>query len=192
MNNKTLLLPAFVLVALVQLYIPAKMIWDREDVLDTGTTYKFKTAPIDPNDPFRGKYITLGFEETTVEVPNEQQWKVGESIYASLITDNNGFAKIKSVSKTMPTDNQDFIKAKVSLVTGNGSNKLTLEFPFDRYYMDESKAYDAELTYIHSQLDPSKTTYALVGVKNGVAVIKDVMIDETSIRELVKSTQKKK
>ncbi len=190
MNNKKLLLPAFILVALVQLYVPAKMIWDREDVLDTGTAYKFKTAPIDPNDPFRGKYIMLSYEETTVGVPNEQDWKVGESIYASLITDNNGFAKIKSISKTAPTDNQDFIKAKVSFVTRNGSNTLTIDFPFDRYYMEESKAYEAEINYIQSQQDTSKTTYALVSAKNGEAVLKDVMIDGTAIRELVKSNQK--
>ena len=62
MNKKILLISAFVLVVLVQLYVPAKMIWGREEVLNTGTEYKFRTAPIDPNDVFRGKYINLNYE----------------------------------------------------------------------------------------------------------------------------------
>ena len=179
------------LLALVQLYVPAKMIWDREEVLSTGTEYKFKTAPIDPNDPFRGKYITLRYDENTVEVKNEKDWTSGEVVYISLMADEKGFAKIIAVSKEKPDKNQDFLKATVRFVTRNGLNKLTVDYPFDRYYMEESKAYEAELAYAQSQRDTSKTTYALVSIKNGNAVLKDVLIDGASIRELVKARQEK-
>ncbi len=192
MNNKKILFTAFILVALVQLYVPAKMILDKESVLETGTEYKFKTAPIDPSDPFRGKYITLNYDENTVEIPNEQDWMRGEIIYASITTDIEGFAKIKSISKEKPTDNHDFIKAKVSFITENGSNKLTIDYPFDRYYMEESKAYDAELTYRQSQRDSNQIAYALVSIKDGDAVLKDVLIGGTSIREIVKANQENK
>ena len=189
MNSKKLLLTAFILVALVQLYVPAKMIWDKENVIETGIEYKFKAAPIDPSDPFRGKYITLNYDENTAIVSDGQDWVLGESIYVSLTTDNLGFAKIKSVSKTKPTDNESFIKAKVRFSSGNSSNKLTIDYPFDRYYMEESKAYDAELIYRQSQQDTNQVTYALVSIKNGDAVLKDVLIDGTSIREIVKENQ---
>ena len=189
MNSKKLLLTAFILVALVQLYVPAKMIWDKENVIETGIEYKFKIAPIDPSDPFRGKYITLNYDENTAIVSDGQDWVLGESIYVSLTTDNLGFAKIKSVSKTKPTDNESFIKAKVRFSSGNSSNKLTIDYPFDRYYMEESKAYDAELIYRQSQQDTNQVTYALVSIKNGDAVLKDVLIDGTSIREIVKENQ---
>lgn len=185
MIKKKILLSVFILVALVQLFVPAKMILDREDILDMGKEYKFKTEPIDPNDPFSGKYITLRYEEDVTEIQNEKDWIRGEIIYVFLTTDNEGFAKIKSVSKENPTDNQDFLKTKVSHVTGNGSNKLTIDYPFDRYYMEESKAYDAELTYRKSQLDTSQIAYALVSIKDGEAVLKDVLINGVSIREIV-------
>ena len=185
MIKKKILLSVFILVALVQLFVPAKMILDREDILDMGKEYKFKTEPIDPNDPFRGKYITLLYEEDVIEIQNENDWIRGEIIYVFLTTDNEGFAKIKSVSKENPTDNQDFLKTKVSHVTGNGSNKLRIDYPFDRYYMEESKAYDAELTYRKSQLDTSQIAYALVSIKDGEAVLKDVLINGVSIREIV-------
>lgn len=192
MNSKKIVVIAFVLVALVQLFVPAKMIWDKEDVLDTGIEFKFKTAPVDPNDPFRGKYITLTYDENSIKVTDEEDWVTGESIYVSLTTDNSGFAKVTSVSKNKPANNENFVRAKVGSVLGNGSNQLIIVYPFDRYYMEESKAYDAELTYRMSQQDTSKITYALVSVKNGEAVLKDVLIDGTSIREIVKVNQRKK
>ncbi len=185
--NYKILLPVFVLVAIVQLYVPAKMIFDKEDVIHTGTEYKFKTEPIDPNDPFRGKYITLRYEEDMVEVENESDWRWGEMVYVLLTSDSNGFAKILSVSKETPTGTPDFLIAKVSYVPDDGSNKLTIEYPFDRYYMEESKAYDAELAYRESQIDTNQIAYALVSIKEGDAVLKDVLINGVSIREIVKS-----
>lgn len=192
MSSKKLVILVFALVALVQLFVPAKMILDRESVLKHGTEYKFKTAPIDPSDPFRGKYITLRYKENTVSVSNKKDWKTGESIYVLLTTDSTGFAKIKSASKTTPIGNEDFIKVKVGYSQINEFNRLTVRFPFNRYYMEESKAYDAELTHLQSQQDTSKTTYALVRVKNGDAVLKDVMINGISIREIVKQNRQEK
>jgi len=54
-RNKQILI--FALVALAQLYVPAKMVWNQESILEEGTEYKFKTAPVDPNDPFRGNTL---------------------------------------------------------------------------------------------------------------------------------------
>ncbi|MBT8196020.1 MAG: GDYXXLXY domain-containing protein [Bacteroidia bacterium] len=183
--TKKILLPAFVLVALAQLYVPAKMILDREDIMDTGTEYKFKTEPIDPTDPFRGKYITLRYEDDIIKIQNEEDWVRGETIYVFFTTDDEGFAKIDSVSTEHSTDNRDFLKTKVRNITSNSSNKLTIDFPFNRYYMEESKAYDAELAYRDSQIDTNQTAYALVNIKDGEAVLKDVLIDGVSIREIV-------
>ncbi|KAF0130083.1 MAG: hypothetical protein FD155_1869 [Bacteroidetes bacterium] len=189
MNSKYSLLIAFILVALAQIYVPIRMILDKEDVLANGTEYKFKTAPVDPVDPFRGKYITLNYEGNTVEIQNEKDWMFGERIYVSLTSDNEGFAQITSVSKEKPKDNQDYIIAKVDFVTDDGSNKLTIFYPFNRYYMEESKALKAEQTYIYAQIDTNQITYALVRIKDGDAVLKDVLIDGISIREIVKTNQ---
>ena len=191
MNSKGFLLIAFILAALVQLYVPAKMIWDNEVVLEKGEEYKFRTAPIDPSDPFRGKYIILNYSDNSVRVSEEKDWTEGESLYAVLKKDNSGFAQIKSVSKVEPRESDSFIEVKVAYVSGDGSNELTIDYPFDRFYMEESKAYDAEQAYRQSQLDSSKVTYALVGVQKGRAVLKDVLIDGVSIREIVIANQQR-
>ncbi len=191
MRKTKLLLPAFILVAIIQVYVPAKMIWNREEVLGAGKEYLFKAAPIDPTDPIRGKFITLRYDESTVEVENGQEWRSGEVIYVYLTTDSEGFAKIKSVSKDRPADGHDFIKSNVRFLSGNGSHKLTISYPFDRYYMEESKAFAAEQAYNRSLRDTSKVTYALVSIKDGDAVLKDVLIDGTSIREIVGKNEEK-
>lgn len=185
MMDKRIVLPVFILIVLAQLYVPVKMILDREAILNKGTAYKFKTEPIDPNDPFRGKYISLRYEEDMIQVQNETDWVYGEMIYAFLTTDSEGYAKIQSVSKVPPTSEQDYLKTKVSYVSSNGSHQLTIDYPFNRYYMEESKAYDAELTYRESQLDSNQVAYALVNIKEGEAVLADVLINGVSIREIV-------
>jgi len=177
----------FIIVILVQLYVPAKMIIDKEDVLKTGKEFKFKTSPIDPNDPFRGKYITLNFNENRISTNNDYNWERGETIFVILKKDSDNFTTIKSVSKKRPGGNKDFVKAKVGYMGAWLNAKyLVVEYPFNRYYMEESKAYDAEVVYRKSRRDTSQITYALVNIKDGDAVLKDVMIDNISIKELVK------
>jgi uncharacterized membrane-anchored protein len=190
MNNKKLILYAFILVALVQLYLPAKMILDKEKAISSGTEYKFKTAPVDPNDPFRGKYITLSFEENQFMVTDETEWIYGEDVYVILTTDEEGYAKINYVSKTEPFDDVDFVKAKVSRASFFNVRKLNIEYPFNRFYMGESKALEAEIAYAETWGNEAIVTYALVNVKGNEAVLTDVLIDGVSILEIVNERQK--
>ncbi len=185
MNSQRFVLIAFVLVALAQLYVPAKMIFDREKILREGKEYKFKTAPVDPTDFFRGKYITMSYEENSFKVPATETWDSDENIYVQLTTDKDGFAKILSVSKVYPHHDADYVKAKVNIVEYNSNDltKIVFEYPFDRFYMEEFKAGDAEEAYRESLRDSAKSTYALVSIKDGEAVLKDVMIDGISIKE---------
>lgn len=179
----------FILVALVQIYVPAKIIIDRAIILSSGKEFKFRTAPIDPSDPFRGKYIDLYFNENSVEVHNTKGWVNGETVFVLITTDRNGFAKLESVSKNKPAGTQDYLVAKAGYVNYNDS-KLSIELPFDRFYMEESKAYDAELTYRRVSGDTSQVAYALVNIKDGESVLKDVKINDVSINEMVKHQQK--
>lgn len=181
--NKKIILPAFFVMALVQIYIPAAMIFSAENVLTEGVEYKFKTAPIDPTDPFRGKYVNLSFEATSHRVTNAVDWNYGESVFVTLATDEKGFAKIQSLSKVKPVDSENYVKASINFVSRDSSALVSVEYPFNRFYMEESKAYDAEQAYNESALDTMQTTYALVAVKKGQAVIKEVFVNGVPIRE---------
>jgi len=192
MINRKPVLFFFILVALAQLYVPAKMIFDREDVLETGTEYKFKTAPIDPSDPFRGKYITLNYVNNTINVKNYGSWVDGETVYVTFFTDDEGFAGIDNISKEKPSNTQNFLKTKMRLINPDDFDpyvNLEIDYPFDRFYMGEFKANDAEKAYSRLMQDTSRVTYALVVIKSGDAVLKDVLIDGISIEEIVRTEQ---
>lgn len=181
MRNKKIVVIVFALVVLAQLYVPAKMIWNQEYIWETGKEYKFKTAPIDPNDPFRGKYIILRFDSDEVEADSSDHWAYGQEVYITLTT-SKGFAQPLYASMDRPTENTDFLKVKVAYPIT--ASKLKIDYPFNRFYMEESKAPKAEKVYRDSRIDSTQIAYGLVAIKDGEAVLKDVFIDGVSIKEL--------
>ena len=52
----------FAVVAAAQLGVPASLMWKREQTLRHGSVWKFRTAPVDPIDAFRGRLIALEFD----------------------------------------------------------------------------------------------------------------------------------
>src|SRR5579864_4035111 len=87
----------FVLVALAQLSIPAMLAWGRVQTLTHGRVWKLKTAPIDPEDAVRGRYVMLRFDaEGTYRQPD--QLKSVDSLYAILKEGPDGFATVDHLS----------------------------------------------------------------------------------------------
>ena len=184
MTKRKLTIAAFILVALAQLYVPAAMIFEREDILSNGKEFRFKVAPVDPNDPFRGKYITLNYQNNSIEVLAKEDWVMDETVYVVLGEDPDGFAQIKSVSREKPAGEQDFVTAKVDNLIFNDTWEIVIGYPFVRFYMEESKAPRAEIEYNNALRDSTRVTWALVSIKNGEAVLKDVIIDGVSVGKL--------
>ncbi|NQX86701.1 MAG: GDYXXLXY domain-containing protein [Flavobacteriaceae bacterium] len=181
--KSTQLFVIFILVAIVQVSIPVKMIYQRESVLKYGTVYKFKTQPIDPADPFRGRYVQLHFDANIYKT-QETNWKNDEPIYVSFIKDGNGFAQIEDVTKEAP-NNETYVLAKVTSYV-KWRNELHINYGIERFYMKETKAKAAEIKYIESESDSiSHAVYATVYVKAGEAVLDNVFIDDIPIGDVV-------
>ncbi len=180
----------FVIVAIAQLFIPTKMILDQEDILDTGTVYKFRTQPVDPSDPFRGKYIDLRYEMSSART-NDNSWKRDDKAFLYLEVDSLGFAKTDTISKQKLKNKKDFIMVKINrfddkLWIKNSGFMVHFNLPFYRFYMEESKAKPAEDAYRKAQRDSLlNNIYGLVYIKDGEAVLKDVIINDVSIAKYV-------
>ncbi len=186
MNKKLLILVGFVLMVLFQLYAPAKMIWDRENVIKKGTEFHFLTRPVDPNDPFRGKYITLSYAPQHFPVSDFEEWSYRQKAYVTFDNDENGFAQIIGISKTAPTNTKNYARMEVRKRSNKDNQSLTVYPPFTRFYMEESKAYPAEKAYNKSARDSSSQTYAVVSIYEGVYVLKDVFIDGVPIGDVLR------
>jgi uncharacterized membrane-anchored protein len=181
---KKILIALFVVTCMAQIAVPVKMIWDKENVIKSGKAYKFRTAPVDPYDPFRGKYITLSFDANECTVANTEAYNRGELVYVSLDLDSAGFAIPIKISKEAPAAGEDYVSATVQYAYGD---KLRVEYPFDHFYMEEGKAKGAESIYRDaSRRNSEQTAYALVYVQNGEAALDDVLIDGISVKELAR------
>ncbi|MGC3943988.1 MAG: GDYXXLXY domain-containing protein [Chryseolinea sp.] len=143
-------------------------------------TLKFRTQPIDPSDPFRGKYITLNFIADYGY--DTAQWSSGENVDVVFGTDSAGFAVARELTRSEPEG--PYLKTTIYYVESDSIVHFNL--PFDRFYMEESKALPAEQYYNESTRDSSSVCYGEVRIGRGNAVITDVFINDRSIVELVK------
>ncbi len=190
MKNNKIILAGFAIVVIAQLYIPVNMIVNNHLILSKGVELKFETAPVDPVDPFMGRYVLLQYSENKVKVENEKDWKPGQKIFVILTRNSDGFAQCSSASNDRPDPQMLYVKARVDYVSTDGSNILTIYYPFDRFYMEETKAPEADSLYRLAQSDSTQTGWALVAIRDGDAVLKDVFIGGSSLKELIELQRK--
>lgn len=184
MKSQKIILIIFLCVVIAQILAPTKMIFDQENTIKKGKAYKFLTAPIDPNDPFRGKYIRMNYEINSFKT-KDSIWERNQEIFVYL-KDSLGFAIIETVSKEKINIPNHFVKAKTGWYYKN-SKELTFTLPFDRFYMEESKAKPAEDLVRKNRVEHLKEnrTYALVYINEDKYVLDNVFINDKPIGDLV-------
>jgi len=169
-----------------QLFIPAQMIWNSEKTISKGHTFKFKTIPVDPVDPFRGKYIRLRFEVENKDYDTKYYDKKNRKIIQfAILEEVDGYANISEVVNDPPIGNKPYIKVKTS-PWKNG--KIRVDLPFDKFFMEESLAKPAEDMVRELQRDSTVIVCAQISVLDGNAVLKDVMINDKSIADYVRES----
>jgi uncharacterized membrane-anchored protein len=188
--KRSLVLSAFVVVAIVQLLAPASMIIQREMTLRHGQAYKFRTAPVDPYDAFRGRYVWLAYEQ------NHARWYgvnpgLRGSAYAQIQEGNDGFAVINLVAMSPPKAG-DYVKVDRLYPDWRTNSVVHFDLPFDRYYMEETAAPKAERAYWeHNRRGQTNhNTYAVVRIKDGNAVLENLYVDGRPIAEFVQQNSK--
>lgn len=188
MNNKKITWIAFGLLVLLQFWVPMSVIRKKENILASGTAFKFRTAPVDPNDYLRGKYVYLNFNENSFDADIKKKWESGQEIYVDIANDSAGFAKIAAIHVNEKDAGKNHIKTTVRYTSFENAHtkRVYIDWPFERFYMEESKAPLAEEAYNESRADSSVISYALVKVKNGDAVLENVFIDNKPMDEYIK------
>ena len=182
-----LIIGLFLCVAFAQIVIPLSMIAKRESVLKNGVQFKFKTAPIDPYDAFRGRYVALRIEGNYVPTIKELRLSSGQTVYALIDIDNQGFAKFTTVATNRP-HGKSYIQTKVRYISGD---KVYLDLPIDRYYMEEKVAPAAERIYRqHAQRD-KQDAYVVVRIKDGFAVVENLFVGGQRIEDAVRQETKR-
>jgi len=190
-----------IVLSLVQLGAASWSIVRYESILGSGTPYKIRTEPIDPSDPFRGRYVAvrpaivvakpLAAETERLLLNRTDEVKT----YVTLATDSDGFARVADVVRQPPARG-DYLE--IDGVTSNFSPRpdkpgefevtgYTVTFSFNRYYMNEAAAPMAEAKYLEaSRRNAEARAWLNVRVKDGIAVIEGLVIDGVPIEQLVR------
>jgi uncharacterized membrane-anchored protein len=184
MKSAKLIIALFTLTAAAQLIVPGSLIIRHELTLRRGTVWKFKTAPVDPADAFRGRYVALSFEERQAPLAGKERLTHGQKAYATLETNAAGFTRLKALRSSPPAD-KPYLKVHVA---STGTDSVEVQLPFDRFYLEEHTAPAAEQAYRQSNRrgQTNATTYALVRVRRGSGVIENVFVDGKPIRDVAR------
>jgi GDYXXLXY protein len=179
MNKLRLII--FVMVALAQIAVPASMIWKRQRTLSEGRVWKFRTAPVDPVDAMRGRYLALRFEAE--EFPSPQALPYRDTVYAKLKEGTDGFAVVDQTSEA-PVAGDDVVQAQSF---GYYEGKAHLKFSFDRLWVTEANAPAAEKAYADHSRREKIDAYATVRVMAGDAGIEELYIAGQPLREYLRA-----
>jgi uncharacterized membrane-anchored protein len=175
----------FILVALAQLSVPGLMAWGRHQTLKHGRVWKFKTAPIDPEDAVRGRYVMLSFAAEEFPQPSAV---LTTPVYALLKESSDGFAEIDQISAT-PVRGDNVIKVEpVSFWSG----KQHVAFPFNRFWLTEKIAPEAERAYRENSRRGKENAYVTVRVRSGDAALEQLYIDDQPLADYLRAQAAKK
>lgn len=185
MNQKKILY----LIIVFWLLIFSGFILYKEYTLRTGKEIILKTEPVDPRDLFRGDYVTLNYEISTLEldeVPAEDPYfEYNDRIYLALELEN-GYGVPKKIYKN-PPDDELYIKGTVKELIYDWEayedsatteepylKELRIEYGIESYFVPEGRGLEIESQQWTGR---EGVSVKVVVDKYGNAVIKSLLID---------------
>jgi uncharacterized membrane-anchored protein len=175
-------LAIFGVLCLLQLGAAASGIARHERTLTQGAGVLLAVAPVDPADPFRGRYVALAFDLERDNHPlRGRPPRSDEPAYVVLKVDPEHVATVDYVTAERPSAGL-WLKAQSSWQETVATIHVSL--PFKRYYMNEALAPAAEAAYREAiQEGSGKKNYARVRLLDGRAVIEAILLDGKPIEQ---------
>ena len=130
-----------------QVGVLAYMGGEREYVLRTGKTVYLRTAPVDPQDAFRGDYVRLDYEISNIPAEYMRDGlkgaaKQGDRIYAVLDVDENQVGYVRCVTDKRP-DKELFIRGRVDSRWG-WTGMAQIRYGIEAYFVEQGKGRQIE------------------------------------------------
>ena len=142
----------------------------KEFTLQTGEEVILKTRPVDPRDLFRGDYVILNYEISTLDASSLQkdvtEFKPEDKVYI-LLSKVDNYSIASGVYLNKPKEGL-ILKGTIKNVQGS---RLNIEYGIESYFVPEGKGREIER-------QRGRNLDVKVAVdKLGNAVIKDLLID---------------
>jgi uncharacterized membrane-anchored protein len=150
--------------------------------LRQGSVWKFRTAPVDPVDVFRGRYVALQFEVESQQISPPANAGDSDTVFVTLKQNADGFAEIDQVSANKPAGD-DFLTAELS--------GKTISLPFDKYWVTEHDAPAAETAYRNLSRRDKQNAFATVRVFRGDAALEQLYLDNQPLGDYLRANAAK-
>ena len=139
----------------------------------TGKEVVLKIHPVDPRDLFRGDYVRLGYDISTIDLrvisSDGQRFHPRDTVYVAL--DTSGAVAVPTrVSRNQPADGL----AIRGVVTEAMPERLQVEYGIESYFLPEHKGLDLQRRL-------NETTAVVAVDSRGHAVLKSLLQNGTKI-----------
>ena len=141
----------------------------KEYTLRTGTEVLLKLRPVDPRDLFRGDYVILSYDISSVNVKEAAEFNTNDTIY-TLLRRNGNVAEFAGTSRIKPT-NSLFIAGNVSSAR---ETNLRVTYGIESYFVPEGEGLKIERS--------RRAMYAKIVIDaSGRGVVKSLVQDGNEI-----------
>jgi uncharacterized membrane-anchored protein len=166
---------AIIAAIVFQVGILAYMGGEREYVVRTGKIVYLRTAPVDPQDAFRGDYVHLDYDISNI--PSEYmrdglkgKVKRGARIYTVLDVDENQIGQLRYATDKRP-DGELFIRGRFNS-RWEWSSSTPILYGIEAYFVEQGKGREMErLRGIRGDIQVPLEMETALGT-NGIAVLK--------------------
>jgi len=142
---------AVLIIVLLQVAVLAFMAAEREYIYRYGKIIFLRTAPVDPRDLFRGDYVRLDYDISSVpkdklkKIPTEERMDRGVKVYAALKPSAGDLYELDYLADSAP-ENVVFISGRTlypiysrSEITG-----LEVKYGIEKYFVEQGKGREIE------------------------------------------------
>lgn len=139
-----------VLAVLMQIVVLIYMAGEREYILRNGKVIYLRTAPIDPRDLFRGDYVRLNYEISSIPAASLPGIGTaglikGEKVYVNLTETTNGLYELERVSKEPPSAGIYLVgRSPYAYRYGRFGYPLTLIYGIEAYFVQQGRGHEIE------------------------------------------------
>ena len=159
----------FILAAVLQIASIVVFAAVRELMVQTGREYVLDTRPVDPRDLFRGDYVVLRYDISSL---NYCCYEVGETIYV-MLEERDGVWRADGHEHQPPTEARPFIRGQVSRVSSVSGRSLDVEYGIESYFVPEGTGRDIEAKIRQAN---GQVRVRIAVDPFGTAVIKDLLL----------------
>lgn len=183
MNARRVRIILFVVVALVQLAVAGGAIFRSELALRTGEVFRFRIQPVDPVDAFRGRYVAIRFALDRALAPEDLEVARQQWVFVPLKVDSDGLSAFGPAALDPPEDGAYLrLRSRGIYPDEDGVRRVWVTMPFNRFYMDENLAPEAERAVWGGRRGQREASVT-VRVRRGVGVLEELYIGEIPIHQ---------